>query len=39
MSNEQTIEKAYEIVKDQYAAIGVNTDKALDQLKTIPLTV
>ncbi|MHC4457416.1 MAG: L-rhamnose isomerase [Planctomycetota bacterium] len=39
MSNEQTIEKAYEIVKDQYAAIGVNTDKALDQLKTIPISI
>lgn len=39
MSNEQTIEKAYEIAKDQYAAIGVNTDKALDQLKTIPISI
>ena len=30
MSNDKTIEKAYETAKEQYAAIGVNTDKALE---------
>lgn len=39
MSNDKTIEKAYEIAKEQYAAIGVNTNKALEQLKTIPISM
>ena len=39
MANDTTIEKAYEIAREQYAAIGVNTDKALEQLKTIPISI
>ena len=39
MANSKMIEKAYEIAKEQYAAIGVNTDKALEQLKTIPISI
>ena len=30
--NEQKILKAYEIAKERYAAIGVDTDKAVAQL-------
>lgn len=33
------IEKAYEIAKDQYAEIGVDTEKALEQLATIPISL
>ncbi len=29
----ELIEKAYAVAKDRYAAIGVNTDKVLDQLQ------
>ncbi len=33
------IEKAYEIAKERYAAIGVDTDKALDALQNIHLSL
>jgi len=39
MSNDKRVEKAYEIAKEQYSAIGVNTDKAIEQLKTIPISI
>ena len=39
MSSDKMIEKAYEIAKQRYAAIGVNTDKVLEQLKTIPVSI
>ncbi len=39
MSNDKTIEKAYEMAKQQYAQIGIDTDKALEQLKTIPVSM
>ncbi len=39
MSNDKTIEKAYEIAKQQYAQIDIDTDKALKQLKTIPISM
>ncbi len=33
------IEKAYEIAKDQYAEIGVDTEKAMERLATIPISL
>jgi len=35
----QTIKKAYEIAKERYAAIGVDTDKAIAQLEQIPISL
>jgi L-rhamnose isomerase len=32
-------EKRYEIAKERYAAIGVDTDKKLEQLSGIPLSI
>ena len=34
-----SVAKAYELAKEQYAAIGVDTDKALERLKKIPLSI
>lgn len=31
--------KAYELAKEQYAAIGVDTDKAVEKLSTIPISI
>jgi len=39
MSNDKMIDKAYETAKEQYAAIGVNTDRVLEQLKIIPISM
>ena len=39
MPNNKMIENAYEIAKEQYAQIGIDTDKALAQLKTIPISM
>lgn len=39
MANDKTLEKAYEIAKDKYAEIGIDTDKAIEQLKTIPISI
>jgi L-rhamnose isomerase len=33
------IEKAYEIAKDQFAEIGVDTEQALERLATIPISL
>lgn len=35
----QAIEKAYEIAKEQYVAIGVDTDAAMGKLKTVPVSM
>ncbi|MBQ7822531.1 MAG: L-rhamnose isomerase [Clostridia bacterium] len=32
-------EKAYEIAKELYASIGVDTDRAIEKLKTIPVSI
>lgn len=37
--NENNIRKAYEIAKERYAAIGVNTDEVLDTLKNTPVSL
>lgn len=36
---ESIIEKSYEIARERYAAIGVNTEKALDRLQNIALSM
>ena len=33
------IEQAYRIAKDQYAAMGIDTDAAMEKLKTIPVSM
>ncbi len=38
MKTEQ-IEQAYKIAKEQYAAIGVDTDAAMKKLKTVPISM
>jgi len=37
--DQKNIEKAYKIAKEQYAQIGIDTDKALEMLKTIPVSM
>lgn len=37
--NATQIEQMYNIAKEQYAAIGVDTDAALDKLKTVPVSM
>jgi L-rhamnose isomerase len=39
MMNSTQIEKMYDIAKEQYARIGVDTDAALETLKTIPVSI
>lgn len=34
-----SIEKSYELAREQYAAIGVDTDKAIERLKQIPISI
>lgn len=37
--DEKLIRQAYEIAKERYAAIGVDTDKAIEQLERIPISL
>ena len=37
--NEANILKSYEMAKERYAALGVDTDKALDTLKNTPISL
>ena len=39
MSIPKQIEQAYRLAKERYAALGVNTDKALQQLSGIPVSI
>jgi L-rhamnose isomerase len=39
MATEQQINGAYQIAKERYAAMGVNTDSAIDLLRTIPISL
>ena len=34
-----TIEQTYEIAKEQYAKVGVDTDKAIKQLSQTPMSL
>ena len=37
--NENLITKAYEMAKERYAAIGVDTDKAIELLEKTPISL
>ena len=39
MNKNETVQKAYEIAKERYAAVGVDTDKTLDKLQNISLSI
>src|ERR1039457_2316262 len=39
MSTSKQIEQAYRLAKERYAALGVDTDKALKQLAGIPVSI
>jgi L-rhamnose isomerase len=39
MSSNPSVEKAYEIAKERYAALGVNTDQALKKLAGVPISI
>jgi L-rhamnose isomerase len=39
MSNPKNIKKAYQLAKERYAQLGVDTDKALAQLARIPISI
>ena len=34
---EELVNKAYEVAKERYAAVGVDTDKVLDQMQNFHL--
>lgn len=38
MSNEK-IQQAYQIAKEKYAELGINTDAVMSKLQTIPISV
>lgn len=37
--NEKTREQAYEVAKAQYAALGVNAEKAIETLNSVPISI
>ncbi len=39
MKKNELIQKSYEIAKERYAAVGVNVDKALDELQKISISI
>ena len=39
MSNTKNIDQAYQLAKERYAQLGVDTDKALKQLAGIPISI
>ncbi len=39
MSKEQLVKKAYEVAKERYAEIGIDTEKVLDQLQNFHLSM
>jgi L-rhamnose isomerase len=39
MVKKQTVQSAYELAKERYAAVGVNTDTVMDQLQKISLSL
>jgi len=39
MNSDRAIEQAYTFAREQYAAHGVNTDRALETLRTIPISL
>lgn len=39
MANKELIKKAYEVAKEQYAAIGVDTDKVVEAMKKVEISL
>jgi L-rhamnose isomerase len=39
MTNKERIEKAYQLAKEQYAAIGVDTEKAVERMKDVVISL
>ena len=39
MSDSQAIEQTYELARQRYAALGVDTDKAIERLRQIPISL
>ena len=39
MSNAKNIEKAYELAAERYAQLGVNTDRAIETMRTIAVSL
>ncbi|UCC99168.1 MAG: L-rhamnose isomerase [Phycisphaerales bacterium] len=39
MSNTKNVEKAYEMAKERYAGLGVDSDKAMDRLREIAISL
>ena len=39
MSHTKTVEQAYELARQRYAELGVDTDRAIEQLRTIPISL
>src|SRR5258708_37948860 len=39
MSKTKNLDRAYQIAKDRYAQLGVNSDKALEQLRAISISI
>lgn len=39
MSNTENIEKAYELAKERYAALGVDTDAAIEKMKSVNISL
>ncbi len=39
MSHTKAVEQAYELARQRYAELGVDTDKAIEQLRTIPISL
>ena len=37
--NEANIIKAYELAKESYASLGIDTDAVLEKLKTVPISM
>ncbi len=39
MVNKKTVQSAYELAKERYAAVGINTDEALEKIQKISLSL
>ena len=39
MKRSKNLERAYQLARERYAQLGVDTDKALDQLAALPISI
>src|SRR3954447_23742514 len=39
MAKNSSVEKRYDLAREQYAAIGVDTDKAIKRLASVPISI